>query len=344
MMTVITGVPGAGKTALCVEKLLAPMAGKKEKAIDPDGNHIEIERRIYTNINGLLLDHEKIDEKLLNTWHEWAKPGDLIVYDEVQKPWPLVATGSKKPPHIEALETHRHMGVDFILLTQHPMLIEASVVRLAGRHLHVRKLADSRFATVYEWDGVSRTLLYKNAMAKSPWRRSAKTEKLYRSAALHTKQKRKMPSLVWGALLGVVAVGFFAPVVAERIGARVNPENVSKSEKRAQATDVPTGPQKPASAPVSPASAPLPTSPASTPLPEVAGCASAKGVCRCYTASAKRIQMPDAFCVDQTDPGEVQLGFRTGDVGESQTRVDRDLLADNDVLGWMARRSGRTPW
>lgn len=345
MMTVITGVPGSGKTALCVEKLLAPMAGKKEKAIDPDGNTIEIERKIWTNINGLLLDHEKIDEKHLNTWHEWAKPGDLIVYDEVQKPWPLKATGSAKPPYIEALETHRHMGVDFIFMTQHPMLIDTSIVRLAGRHLHVRRLASSRFSTVYEWDGVSRTLLYKNAMAKSPWRRSSRTEKMYRSAALHTTQKRKMPTLLFVVLAAVVGLAVMGPATMARIGDRVNPSAaVASAPKSTSGPPSTQTAQKAASAPILPASAPV--SPASAPAPlEVAGCASAKGVCRCYTATAKRVTMPEDYCTGQTDAGEVQLAtVQRADVSEQARRVDYDAANDKDVLGWMARQAGRKPW
>lgn len=210
MLSVWTGLPGSGKTSHVIEKVLMPLAKKDwiEHGIDDEGNKVEIKRRLFTNINGLLLEHEKIDADDLNRWHEWVKPGDLIVFDEVQKPWPLTGANKEQPKCISELETHRHYGIDMHLLTQHPMLINAAIVRLAGQHKHIRKVGNSRFATVYEWDGVSRTLLYKNAMAKKPWRRGKAVEKMYRSSALHTKQKRAIPTVLWVLIAAVVAMPF----------------------------------------------------------------------------------------------------------------------------------------
>jgi zona occludens toxin len=206
MLTVVTGLPGSGKTAGVVERFLMPLAAKDwaESAITPDGEKVTIKRKLFTNINGLLLEHELIDAADLMRWQEWVKPGDLIVFDEVQKPWPLTGANKDQPKCITELETHRHYGIDMILMTQHPMLINAAIVRLAGQHLHIRKLGNSRFATIYEWDGVSRTLLYKNAFAKKAWRRSKAAEKVYRSSSLHTKQKRAVPTVLFVILACLV--------------------------------------------------------------------------------------------------------------------------------------------
>lgn len=297
MITVITGVPGAGKTAYCVEKLLLPMAGKLETAIDPDGKEIKYERKIYTNINGLLLDHELINAEHLNTWQDWVKPGDLIVYDEVQKPWPKVAMGSKKPPCIEALETHRHMGVDFILLTQHPNLCHVALAELAGRHLHVRKLGNSRFATVYEWDGMSRTLLYKNSMAKSPWRRSKKAEQAYKSSSLHTKQKRATPTLVYAIIGATIAMAALGPYAWGRIGERLNPQPLNLA-KAAPAKP----PAKPASAPATPLTPMGPPTPLPSPVeavaavPRLAGCAAMAGKCTCFGVDGTVLPTEPEMC------------------------------------------------
>jgi zona occludens toxin len=247
MITLETGLPGAGKTLLCVDKLLRPLVGATVRHEDSEGNAVEVQRVIYSNINGLLLEHEKIgpgapwiydgktdswsqpeggDKFGLNNWHEWAKPGSVIVYDEIQKPWPLAASGSKVPPCITALETHRHMGVDFIPITQHPMLIHANLVRLVGRHLHIRRMGNMGLAIVYEWDSCSRTLLYKNAFAKSPYRYAKDVFKLYKSAELHTKQPRKMPSLIWGVGIGLAAMVYFGPAAYGRIRDRISPPPV----------------------------------------------------------------------------------------------------------------------
>ena len=60
-ITIVTGVPGSGKTLLTVSELLRGIVGTTVPALDKDGKAIEIQRTVYTNINGLLLDHELID-------------------------------------------------------------------------------------------------------------------------------------------------------------------------------------------------------------------------------------------------------------------------------------------
>lgn len=304
MITLETGVPGAGKTLYCVDKLLRPLVGATVKHENSDGQLVEIPRTIYTNINGLLLEHEKIGPDELNTWHTWAKPGSVIVYDEVQKPWPLAATGSKVPDCIQALETHRHMGVDFIVLTQHPMLIHANLVRLVGRHLHVRRMGNMGLAIVYEWDSASRTLLYKNALAKSPWKYSKSAQQLYKSAELHTKQPRKTPTLLFVAIFGVIGVGFMFPQAYASLQARIDPSSVPAKAAAKLETTVKT---EPVIVPALPVPSAWPNAPMSAALlqaadapPPVAGCVSMGDNCTCYDEDSKKVPRLMEFCLDQT--------------------------------------------
>ncbi|REW28096.1 hypothetical protein DSK63_07840, partial [Mycobacterium tuberculosis] len=195
MITLITGTPGAGKTLYTISKLLLSLVGTTVKQ-EVDGETREYPRTIYTNIRGLMIDHEFIDGSNaggLRNWHEWAKPGSIIVFDEIQKVWTPRANGSAVPPDIQALETHRHMGVDFILITQGLMLTERNLAMLCNRHLHVRRVGNMPFAIVYEWDHASRTLMYSKSVSKAPWRYDKKVFKLYKSSDLHTKQKRSIP-------------------------------------------------------------------------------------------------------------------------------------------------------
>lgn len=231
MIAFVTGLPGAGKTSWLVEHVITPLlkVGFKENAIDHDGNKVVVTRRIFTNINGLMVPHELIGPDELNTWHEWVKPGDIILYDEVQKPWPKVPAGTKKPMCISELETHRHYGVDFWLLTQNTNLVNDAPVTLAGMQKHVRKVGNTRYATVYEWDGVSKTLNYKAALTKKPWRRSKDTEKMYRSSALHTKQQRALPTALWVFLLMVLAIPFAFKYVTARMDERFDPVHAAAS-------------------------------------------------------------------------------------------------------------------
>jgi zona occludens toxin len=222
MITLITGTPGAGKTLYAISKLLRDLVGSTVKKTNDDGTTTEVPRRIVTNINGLLLDHELIgpDEGGgLADWHKWCKPGDVICYDEVQRSWTPRANGSKVPEYIAMLETHRHMGVDFILLTQNPMLIDRNVTALVGRHLHVRRFGGIGAAIVYEWDHCSRSLLFSKSIAKHTFKYDKSVFKLYKSAELHTKPKTSVPTLAIVAVLAVVGAAFAIPYAAGRIGA-----------------------------------------------------------------------------------------------------------------------------
>lgn len=190
MITIITGTPGAGKTLYAISKLITPLIGATVSGRDVDGKEITVERKIFTNINGALFDHELIDggdNQGLRDWHKWAKPGSVIVFDEFQKAWPPRANGSKVPDDIQALDTHRHMGVDFVLITQSPMNVDRHIHGLCGRHLHVRRMGNMGLTIVYEWDHCSRSLMYSKSIAKSPWRFDKSVFKLYKSAELHTK-------------------------------------------------------------------------------------------------------------------------------------------------------------
>lgn len=223
MITLITGTPGAGKTLYCISKLLRDLVGSVVKSTDQDGNTVETPRRILTNIPRLLLDHELIGPDAgggLADWQDWCQPGDVIAYDEVQRSWPPRPNGSKVPEYISALETHRHKGVDFILLTQHPMLLDRNVRALVGRHLHVRRLGGIGAAIVYEWDHCSQSLMYSKALKKAPFKYDKSVFKLYLSSELHTKPKTSIPPLIYVVGLAVIAAVALVPTLMRRIEAK----------------------------------------------------------------------------------------------------------------------------
>jgi len=237
MITLITGTPGAGKTLYAIAKLLQPVIGTTVTKKNDDGSTDEITRIVYTNINGLQLDHEPIssggdwsqdpkrawhfqpigDGKGLRDWHQWAKPGSLIVYDEFQKVWPMVPNGTPVPPDIQSLDTHRHLGVDFILITQSPNNYNRHIQGLVGRHLHVRRMGNLGLTIVYEWDHCSRQLMYSKSISKAPWRYDKSIFKLYKSAELHTKTPRRIPTLAFVVIAALAGAAYLIPTFAGRL-------------------------------------------------------------------------------------------------------------------------------
>lgn len=311
MITLLTGIPGAGKTAWLVQEHLMPLMKMdfKEDAFDEHGNPITVTRRIFTNVNGLMIPHELIGPDELNTWPEWVKPGDLIIYDEIQKPWPKVPAGSKKPSYISELETHRHYGIDMWLLTQNTNLVNDAAVTLCGQHKHIRKIGDTRFATVYEWDQASKTLNYKAALTMKGWRRKKATERLYKSSALHTRQKRALPTLLWVFLAVMVSIPFAFKYVTGRMDNRFDPVQAAASAASASpASKVPgllsSTPRPYVSSPTASITA-LPEAA----KPKLLGCVATRTKCECYDTQGAWVDTEIQQCRQSAGRGGVLVPY-----------------------------------
>lgn len=192
MITLITGVPGSGKTAFAVDLLLREF---QDRALYVDG------------LNGLKLDHVPVD---VMKWPEEVEDGGVIVVDEVQRKWRPRGPGAKVPESVAALETHRHRGIDFIIITQNPRLVDSNVRNLVGRHLHIR---DTGFLGrwLYEWPETSQEIAWRKCENKRKYTLPKRVFGLYKSASMHTKPVRKVPIVAYGAavaLLAVAVLGF----------------------------------------------------------------------------------------------------------------------------------------
>lgn len=180
MLYLFTGVPGSGKT-LNVVSMLAKRPDLKNRPLFIDG------------IPDLQIPHEQIPEgESIQTWPKWAPTGAIIVVDECQRIFRPRPSGSKVPDYVSELETHRHRGLDFFFITQHPRLIDANLRSLIEHHTHVSKTEL----------GVRRKLEWSTGGAKNPESRADvrdalksvyKLDKsvygLYKSAEEHTKIK-----------------------------------------------------------------------------------------------------------------------------------------------------------
>lgn len=342
MLTIITGTPGAGKSLYAVWEECRKVPGSTVEAT----NGVAVPRRLLTNIKDLCIEHELIDAKSLDTWHEWSKPGDVIVFDEVQEVWRPRALGQAKIPDcIAALETHRHRGVDMILITQHPMLVDANIRRLVNRHLHLRRISRT-VAYLYEWDHCANPGNVKTCMQSRVWFHPKKAYALYKSAQLHTKPTARIPRIAYLGLAALAGLAYIGPVAYGKLkdGASATPLAVSSDKGASGPVNPASAPALPPASPGAPVGAVGPLAAASEPkAPVVAGCAAAKGVCRCYDGAARRLVLPAEYCVAETSPGPVQL-TSVPVLDEHARRVDRNAAADMDVLAWMARRHQRASY
>ncbi|MCJ0765334.1 zonular occludens toxin domain-containing protein [Variovorax terrae] len=345
MITFLTGAPGGGKTLYTVWHLLRQLVGTTVQEEMDDGTHVTHKRTIYTNIRGLLLDHELIDANNLHNWWEWAQPGSVIVFDEVQKAWPPRPNGSKRPQDVSELEEHRgKWSVDFIIISQHPMLVDRDVQNLVGRHIHLRRVANWPLSIAYEWDMISRTLAFKTSVSKSFVWFSRQAYKLYKSARVHTKQPKKVPTLVY-VILGALALAAwkipesYSRITGKQVAA-FNPDTYRPAKEASSAPASASSTHAPA-VPVAAASAPA--------APVLAGCSVFRGACSCHDQYGMRIEVETKVCTGWTDfgpikattPGQpraVQVEMVPSLAEVLRSRVSHDHAADYEALAFMAQR------
>lgn len=202
MLYLYTGVPGAGKTLYAVSNLL--------KRKDFKG------RPIF--VDGIKdLDHDKInyfdipEGESIQTWPKWAPPGAIIVVDECQRIFRPRPSGSKVPDYVAELETHRHRGLDFILITQHPRLIDVHLRGLIEHHTHLGK-TNLGLRRKMEWttggakDPESRANIRETLI--SVYRLDKSVYGLYKSAEVHTKIRTKKSKLLMLFPLTLCLVGY----------------------------------------------------------------------------------------------------------------------------------------
>lgn len=193
MIYLFTGSPGAGKTASMINEL----------------STIVKDRPLFAyNVNGLKLPHTELAS--LDDWMTDCPDGSVIVIDEVQKFWRPAGSGSKVPPAIAALETHRHRGIDFYMTTQGPHLLHSNVRALVERHVHLRNVGVlGRYW--YEWPECNDTprVSWKTAPVKKKFTLPKKAFELYTSAVLHTKPVHTIPRALIILVIAVIGIAYF---------------------------------------------------------------------------------------------------------------------------------------
>ena len=331
MLTLITGTPGAGKTAWTVQELTRLSSQRKiyvhgipELKVAHESIYCLSDLcehcRSLTQVVDIVEDgqpSQRFEELknpghpalLVEYWQYWATEGSLIVLDEVQRVWR--PSGSKVPDEIAALETHRHKGLDFWLISQGPHLFHANIRLLIGRHIHL--VSTWRGRNEYEFSECRQNVASRGDAVIRPYTLPKKVFSLYKSASLHTVAKHRKPLSFYfliATLLLSCALGFYA---YKRFDKRMNPEQASQAGEGARAQAVATTPADqpsinyqlkkdvfPDFTPVIPGVAE--SAPAYAHLievksvPKLMGCIKTPEFCRCYTQQGTPYQSSAAFC------------------------------------------------
>ena len=299
-ITLVTGLPGHGKTLYTLSRW-KPEAEK-------DGRPV-----FHNHIKGLNIPGWQTWD--VDRWQE-LPAGSILVVDEAQFAFPPTGRG-QTPEWVQKLATHRHGGIDLVVITQNPMLLDSFVRRLVDRHFHVVRKFGTHFATVYEFpNGVRENVATKRDDGiRHEWRYPKDVFSWYQSSELHTV-KRRIPMRVWLLFLMPLLFGLAAFVAWQRLnpdGERMR-ELAGKEAPEASARQGlgggATGGGKPAPMTAAeyaqayqprlqgmPHTAPAydeATKPAEAPYP--AACVQMKGECRCYTQQATRLDVVASLC------------------------------------------------
>lgn len=292
MIEQVTGLPGAGKTLITLVRT-KQLAEKENRQV------------YYNGIPDLKLPWIELEKG--EDWYR-VPSGSIVVIDEAQRVFRPRANGSQVPEHVAKLETHRHLGIDLILITQHPMLLDTNVRRLVGRHIHTVRAFGAKFATLHEWPQVKENCDKSRVDSiESKWFYPAQAFDWYKSAEVHT-HKRKIPFRVW--LLLLLPLLLAATIYAGYSWWKGSNQRTTDSMKKATGISTAPAGQQPVALKLGyfdnykprveglSHTAPVydeVTKPVRAPYPAACVDLKSKG-CRCYTSQATRLDVPKSLC------------------------------------------------
>lgn len=309
MIEVITGLPGASKTLYTIKHV-------KEWS-ERDNRPV-----FYAGINELSLPWELIEP---TKWMDCPK-GSIIVIDECQTIFRNRSINSQVPDYVAKLETHRHLGVDLVFITQHPMLIDPAIRRLTQTHKHIIRIWGMTASTIHRWDGIRDNCdkpAAKKDSEKTKWVFDKSIYNYYKSAELHTGKAKLPKALIWlvAAPLAIIIAGFVVanllvkkpvldtPIQAKQTGVGSIQGNQAQPQKRIDPVDdakdyiFKNTPRITNISYTAPKFDEL-TKPTSVPVP--AACISSSRGCNCFTQQGTRLDVEPKICNDIVAHGYFQ--------------------------------------
>ena len=200
-ITLATGIPGAGKTLNTIA-MVDREQGESDRPI------------FYRGITDLKLPWQELSDEEIKKWYEYPE-GSVFIIDECQQIWPNRKPNSAIPESVEKLDTHRHGGYDFYIITQKPTMVDFYARGFVGRHYHYER--------AFNRDG-TRQLEFQKAVDNPNdyhTRQDAQTTRIkfpkkyydaYKSAEIHTYKPRipKKAFLFLAAVVFTIAAAVMA--------------------------------------------------------------------------------------------------------------------------------------
>jgi len=221
-ITLLTGVPGNGKTLRAVWYIKQAIAANEQVFVS---NLAEL------TIDGVL------DFPDPTKWEE-LPTGAILVVDEAQRFFRAAA--GAVPAYIQAMETIRHEGIRLILITQSPALIHANIRALVGLHEHLVRENGKQSATVYRRSRVIDNVRSDRALAcedHETWVYPKDCYGLYKSAEIHTV-KRTVSARAKRAMLLFGVAGLLLAYVIWQIRSGMSNNEITQTEQKILPTDI----------------------------------------------------------------------------------------------------------
>ena len=299
MIELQTGLPGSGKTLYTICRIKARAEAESRPVY-------------YSGIPDLNLPWIEIEDP--RQWHT-VPPNAIVVIDEAQRVFRPRGNGSAVPEHVEKLETHRHQGIDLVIITQHPMLIDSNVRRLVGKHYHVARAFGKQKALVLEYESAKdNPLAARQSALTRDFSYPSEAFAWYKSAEVHTHKKRvplRVYALYVTPVIALALFGYLAWwIYGKASGTHPLNETAHLPAQSAPAPGISGGATRPVKRttaeyiqeqqpriPGLAYSAPIydeVTKPVHAPYP--AACVVLRGECRCYSQQGTRLPMDKPMC------------------------------------------------
>lgn len=301
MYHLITAAPGNGKTCYTLSLL-----------------HKITDRPIYyrgiTNLTHPGDNWHKLTDDEAYEWHNHVPDTAIVVIDEVQEIFPIRPPSKPVPDGVQALEKHRHRGLDVYFITQKPRQLDVHARDLLNQHHMLERKFNMKMVTVYKYHKLmdeNRSSSYADA-DRQTFNLNAQKHifALYQSTVMDT-HKFKIPRrmlVAAGVLILAIGAVFYG---VTKISAKFGDDEIAQGETgqpEPEQTRIPvaSGPKLDIVNPANflseydglPWMAPAYQESFSSELevPRLAGCFSDKGRCVCYSQQNTRYFFSEEIC------------------------------------------------